>query len=351
MYAKTRSPRISQRRGAFTLVELMIVIVIIAILMSFLLVGVNGALKSARRVTCTVEISNLDNAVNEFQREYGVAPPSFIILYETGEGTGGMPPDPSWGVDTSTPFAVASGNVDQYRRLSRSAIRSIWPQYNFVQDVDINGDGDTTDVFILNGAECLAFFLGGVDDRGATTTNDHGVNWQPTGFAANPQTPFAPSTVVSNRRGPFMENLDGNRFVDSDGDGFPEYLDALPDQTQPLQYFSSYDGTGYRPRGIDGVAGNSDDESSVATFVSHYIKANGAGSGADPAPTSPSTSWNPKSFQIISAGFDFEFGSGGIYQEDGSFPSAGSETYASSVVRDTAHESDNITNFKGGELN
>ena len=72
--------------------------------------------------------------------------------------------------------------------------------------------------------------------------------------------------------------------------------------------------------------------------------------GWDPTPTSPSTSWNPNSFQIISAGFDFEFGSGGVYEDDGSFPSSGSEIYAAGV-RDTIFESDNIANFKGGELN
>ncbi|MCA8993562.1 MAG: prepilin-type N-terminal cleavage/methylation domain-containing protein [Planctomycetaceae bacterium] len=348
MYAKTRSPRISHRRGAFTLVELMIVITIITILISFLVVGVFNATRTARRTACTVEISNLEKAIADFQMEYGSTPPSFVILYEAGEGSGATE---NWGSDPT--------NGEQYRIISRAAIRRIWPRYDFTQNIDLNGNGTTTDYFILNGAECLVFFLGGVDDRVATTTNNYNVNWQPTGFAANPQSPFAPSSyggsqpagtpaAVTNRRGPYYETFIGDRFIDTDGDGFPEYLDALPDQTQPLQYFSSYEGTGYRPRGLDQTAGTFDDESSVATFVSHYITANSAASGADPVPTSPSASWYPSKFQIISAGFDFEFGSGGVF--DGSFPAAGSETYAAGV-RDTTYEKDNITNFWGRELN
>ncbi|MEZ5940846.1 MAG: hypothetical protein R3C18_05615 [Planctomycetaceae bacterium] len=351
MYAKTRSRRISHQRAAFSLIELVIVITIVIVLMGFLLVGVNGARRRARVVQCSVEISNLDKAIADFKSLYGVEPPSFVILYEQGEGSSAAQ---HWGDDPT--------NGNQYRLISRAAVRSIWPRFNFAQNNDINMDGDADDVLILNGAECLAFFLGGTDDPAAA-------GWQATGFAANPQSPFAPVSydyvpamsqpagtpaAVTNRRGPFFEGFDSSRFVDLDPtaqggpDGMPEYLDSIPDQQLPLQYFSSYGGTGYRPRGLDKSAGNFDDESSVPGFVSHYIVANNAGSGADPTPTSASTSYNQSSHQIISPGFDFEFGSGGVYNGS-NLPSTPESYFAG--PREVVAERDNITNFKGGTLN
>ena len=50
----------SGRRAAFSLIELMVVIVIIAILMSLILVGVRGAMGTVRNATVTVEFKNLE---------------------------------------------------------------------------------------------------------------------------------------------------------------------------------------------------------------------------------------------------------------------------------------------------
>jgi hypothetical protein len=53
---------------------------------------------------------------------------------------------------------------------------------------------------------------------------------------------------------------------------------------------------------------------------------------------SGTTGWNPKSFQIISAGRDNEYGSGGLYDPK----------TASSQITDKGR--DNITNFSSGLL-
>ncbi|MCA9089942.1 MAG: prepilin-type N-terminal cleavage/methylation domain-containing protein [Planctomycetaceae bacterium] len=321
----------STRRG-FSLIELMVVIVIIGILMGMLFVGINSAMSAARVASVNAEIQNLGKAISDFKLQYGVEPPSFIVLYEDAS---------YWNDPTPSEPAAITDDAERIRlrNVSKATIRSIWPNYNFTASAYINNDTDSSDTFILNGAECLVFFLGGTADPNVAT------QWLPTGFSADSTRPFTPG---GNRVGPFAEMLPA-RFVDTDSDGMPEYVDGLPSQTTPLQYFSSYDGTGYRARGLDDSYGTADDETIPDGLVSEYMQANGAASGADPKATSPNASLKPQSFQIISPGADNEFGLGGVYNDDWQNQTAAQKTYFSGT-RDLTTERDNITNFKGGKL-
>jgi len=296
----------SALRAAFSLIELVVVILIIAILASLILNGVMAARTRAVEASVTAEIKNLEKSISDFQMKFGIEPPSSITLYETGTG---------WAA--STPTVVRS----------RGLIRQIWPQFNFALNRDINGDGDTLDSISLQGAECLVFFLGGVNstnvvDKTGTlmpgaSIGDTITQWVPLGFSVNPLDPFARG---GSRLGPYYE-FDSDRLYNIDSlaapnpEGAPEYLDSLPSQTKPLIYASSYQGRGYVVGDLVTGAG--------CTFVNVYSK-----TGGQP--------YNPKSFQIISAGMDNDYGTGGVY--DDTLP----------ATRST--ERDNLTNFKGGRL-
>ncbi len=312
----TRSTNSSHRRNAFTLIELLIVIAIIGILIGFLVPAVSGALKRARVVSVKAEISQLETAIGKFRSVYNMDPPSSIKLYEAASDWAGDPD-------------------------SRALIRQLWPQFNFGMDRYINSDTDQTDVINLSVGECLVFFLGGIN-----VTNTPGVAniGGCTGFSKNPADPFARG---GNREAPLFEFLPA-RFTDlaeipafPNGDGFPEYRDPLPTQTMPYLYYSSYDGQGYRD--------------TVAPFEFDTTASGSAGLSAayrqGAAATDPR--WKVNSFQIISPGYDRQYGYGGTYVGSGSdrlplCAAIGSTPAPTQKQRD--YEADNITNFSAGEL-
>ncbi|WP_417394780.1 type II secretion system protein [Gimesia chilikensis] len=286
-----KAPSASQHnRSAFTLIELMIVIVIILILIGLLIPAVGAVRLRAQQSQVRSEIANLDTALTSFKTDFGIYPPSYIKLYESGSAT--------WDAH------------------SRGLVRKMWPQFNFALDKDINNDGDVNDVFTLNAGECLVFFLGGVWDVTGKTPN---------GFSKNPANPFAIATGGTNRRGPYFE-FDNSRFTDIDSDTAAEYKDAFPGQQIPYMYFSSYDGRGYRSSELPSIPALG----IAMTNVYHQ---------GDPIPSaSLGPAYKSKSYQIISAGADGQLGTGGNYDPDKNFP-------AGRTV-----ETDNITNFSNGSL-
>jgi len=325
--------RKQQPRPGFTLVELLVVIVIIGILVALLIPAVTNAIKRAREAQVVAEISGIDSALVQFQSRYGVNVPSFLVLYEQGDGTGS---DPSWEADSAS--ALPSPQ-DNYRRTSRAFLRQVWPDFDFSYAasstpgaIDLNGDGDNTDAIILNGTECVVFFLGGVFRRGVTAgalEDDVQI-----GFAANPQFPFD-QVSTNNRVGPFV-TFDNARYTDVDNDEVPEYRDQLPGQLRPYIFCTSYDGRGYQPFGLNGTSNDGDDEilqSGGNVLIGDLYRQD----DGNPAPTSLGPYLNANSYQLISpGGDDYEFGVGGEYN-------------GQKAVQTNSR--DNITNFKGGRLN
>ena len=333
-HASWPSKRQEFRRGGFSLVELIVVILIIAILIALLLPAIQGVRQSAIEGSVVTDIGSLEKAIAEFKLKYGIEPPSSIVLYEDPSG---------W----STPGALTQN--------SRATLRRIWPRYNFAPApppmgntgvlVDINGDGDTTDVLTLNGAECLAFFLGGLFD--STTTSTGVTEYVPIGFSANPQVPF--SRATGRRDAPLLGDFPSSRLRDGNGNGMPEIYDPIVNQQLPYQYFSSYDGRGYQPAGYDGSFGTVDDE---ILGTGYPTSSSGAAYPMQTVYMATATNpQKPRSYQIISPGVDGVFGVAppssvptgwGIWnQEDGVVRVTGA---------DRSQEEDNITNFSGGRL-
>jgi general secretion pathway protein G len=216
--------------------------------------------------------------------------------------------------------------------------------------LDINGNMVEGDVLFLNGAECLVFFLGGTMESSRVDV---------AGFAANPRAPFI---AADNRVGPFHE-FKNSLFVDLDQDGMPEYLDTLSGQTRPFIYLSSYEGAGYKPYGIDGMPGTADDDIAGLTRL-YYSSPPFAASepipdgstidnDGDGTPDPKAVPINNNSFQLISAGYDFEYGIGGYYDGDSiKLQVQGAPSTAPRPENpNRSFERDNITNFKAGILN
>ena len=268
---------IKRNRAGFTILELLIVIVIISALAGLVLVGVFPAIQRARAMEVKAEITRLETAITAFKNEYGVEPWSSFCLAES----------------------AAAWTAGQQ---SKTRLRRIWPDYNFGGFGDLNGDGDTNDCIWLTSSECLVFLLGGVAS-GKTLT----------GFSKNPQNPF--SLSGENRTTSFYE-FDVARLVDTDGDGFWEYLDTLDGQNTPLLYASSNNGQGYED---------------LAGAPVYYLQSDGT------------TPWKNNSHQLISPGADGDFGFDPQRNPDMSPP-----VYTGSTSAMVAAQRDNVTNFITG---
>ena len=346
---KTDEARRRLDRG-FTLIELMVVIVIISILVGLILPAISRARVSANEARVMVEINQLSSAIGVFKAKYGVEPPSSMIIYLTAAG---------W---NSNPQA-------------KGIIRSIWPQFDFTMGANSGGtfgpgtaypaywqqvqavQGGKQQIAIHSG-ECLLFFLGGVMNAPGQA---------PVGFAKHPQYPFAPSmttsgiTVVANREGPFYEFSNIGQFTDIDKNGINEWKDVLSGQTNPYLYFSSYEGQGYRlaelPQSasvyaIFDLSGNQVAQSPHDFYrVSATVVASPATPPAAPSRSQLLPAQKPQTFQIISPGYDGEYGSGGVFNKD--ILNSGLTGYdaAGNILNPDTRQFDNLTNFNGGRLN
>jgi prepilin-type N-terminal cleavage/methylation domain-containing protein len=323
-------------RLGFTLLELLIAISIIAILAGLILTVASSAMIKAHNAQVSADILSLSAGISAFKQQFSVEPPSRITLYEQGT--------------ISAPSGASSWNSDPR---SMGLIRQIWPQFDFTINRDINGDGNMTENISLSGAECLVFFLGGVPSliishspaqTGDTPGNQGG---SPMGFSQNPSDPF--SRVGTTNRLTFT-TFDLNRLIvyGTQTNRMNTYIDQLAPkptftpaslpaaQPYPYLYLSSYGGQGYD-------VANELATPPGGTFVDVYRQGpNGS------TTTSPSTPWNPNSYQIISPGGDQVspppvggYGIGGEYE-------AGDPKGL--LVGSRGAERDNITNFSSGTL-
>jgi prepilin-type N-terminal cleavage/methylation domain-containing protein len=305
---RLRAPRLSAfrfplstSRRAFTIIELLVVVIVIAILMALILPAIGNARIRAQEAKVIVEIRQLESAITAFKVKYGIEPPSRISIYRT---------QPEW----DAPTAAAD----------KAIIKRIWPQFDFTMP---GGAGTAypstwTKTQNINCGECMMFFLGGIYENGV-----------PTGFAKNPATPFAPRSVAASREGPFME-FDAGRITDTENstvnnNNMPEYLDSLPDRAgKPFLYFSSYEGRGYKVS-----------ELPSGSSMQDVYRVNNATATPGPA-TQGFPAQKAQTFQIISPGFDNDYGKGGVFNSN----------LGNAGLSDRG-DFDNLTNFHGGRLN
>ncbi len=323
-------------RKAFTLIEMLMAIAIIAILAGLLLTAIQGAMQTARINEVVAEIKTLEKASLDFKQKYGVDMPSSLVLHERWNASGS---GNSW------------NDTDTTTTRSKSFIRRIWPNFDFTYSkeptpgtADINGDGDTNDTLILEGMEVYVFLVGGVcatqdaagnvivASDGTTSSTGTPAKWSPLGFSNNPERPFMRGGT--NRTPPLIE-LDTTRLVNVKdvSQGMPEYVDTLPGQQTPYAFASSAPGAG-----VPSAATKPFRTGDLDTGVGNPLPDVYRNSAGEP--------YKKQSFQIISPGFDNNF------TGPGTAPSIGMVRWekGTSLPDARAFERDNITNFAGGAL-
>jgi len=306
------APRRFGGRG-FTMIELMVAIVIIAILIALLAPAIGGVQQRVRHAAVQSELNRIATGIVSFKTKYGSEPPSSVTLRETGGANG--------------------ANWDSR---SRAVIRQLWPQFNFAGNRDLNGDGDMTDTIGLETGESLVFFLGGLPVENPAGSKKFSL----TPFSRNPQDPFSRAANANREKSAY--DFESGRLVDLDSDGFPEFLDAYPGQTNPILYFSSYDGNGYRLADFPGNQATVNKTIPVGPYRQGKL---------DNSPE-----FNKGTFQLISPGLDHEYGPGGPYEAGSDIPlppwdRVAPEPFPVNILAaDRRTERDNITNFGNGVL-
>lgn len=295
------------RRAAFTLVELLVVIAIIGVLMSLLLAAVTKVSGRAEEIKTRTDITQLGIGIQSFQTKYSITdpPPSRILLRKrlSDYRPTGMPQD----IEAD----------------SKAFILKLWPRISATTQIDWDGTTSPTGPWLLEGQECLVFFLGGIPTNAAGQRHC-------SGFSSNPADPSShiKNPAEGNATNKFFDFVDA-RLKERHDYNQPTSMGSWPFWAYadgygkiPYGYFSSYKGAnGYNRYGTNNQRGVSD-----CSLLP-------AGRWFNGDPHAPCNVWpyatigsggphyhNPNTYQIISAGRDKLFGSGSINPDtDGPF--------------------------------
>lgn len=178
------------KRSAFTLIELMIVILIIAVLVSLLASGIAKIMDKIPEVRTRTEITALAEGLQGFMNDYQLDQPPPSVLY----------------LNEAAPLSTASGPFLQ-KVFGKNLGSTDW-----------NGDGAIAPANItwtLEGEQCLVFYLGGIPNTAvvnAALASGNPAITQCMGFSSNNMKPSYGSMVgetMGRRKGPYYQFVSG----------------------------------------------------------------------------------------------------------------------------------------------
>lgn len=325
----------NRRRRGFTLVELLMVMMIIAILAALLMSGVQSAWVSVGRARVLSELSQLETALNSYKSDKGEFPPSLA--------------GPQFG-------ALATVNVTTRSNQLMSHLSRAFPRFinraNFINtatsaEFPVRNLGGTPsaptyatknlNLKNLDPAESYLFFLNGLPIlQNNVPQGFDGFNADPVNPLVPPPNPTSSSQTGRTRTRPLFD-VDPKRLVDKDGDGFPEYLPA-DKSAAPIVYFVSgqYASSATLPETFPAI---STDQTGQGSYAANWGYA-APYANRKPTAVADADAWkNPQGIQLIAAGTDGKYGP--------ATPPTAFRLIPSSLSKE---EGDNLTNFHSSNL-
>ena len=317
-------------RRAFTLVEMLVVIVIIGILVALTAAGLAPARRAARNGVINAEIKDLDMTIQNYKIEFGELPPTFVDINMVLE----RPSDPLGpALQSDARGAVIRHLRKAFPRYVPGQIRgrtgAFPPNPNPNPDTlpdNLDGTGDAYDGFandvyyaynraidprLFDPASALVFWLGGLPEQVPAADGQ----WIPAGFHSDPQMPLKRGTP---RKEPLFK-FKAKRIVlqethysipwDNTSPPTSRYLRYYPDKVEaPYAYFKA------RRRGANWQYGAELDARPNPLYVPYAYFHSVVGGDLDNIcvayrdPQSPPFWRNYETYQIIAAGLDGQFG-------------------------------------------
>ena len=244
------------RRSAFTLVELLVVIVIIGILVALLIPTIGAAMSAAKVGRMGVELGQITSSLEAYKTEMGAYPPDFAN-------------------------ADAALDIKQMTNHMARKFRNRQPQ-----------DQSQFDVTGLDPAEALVFWLYGFSkDAKFPLARREALD------------PTAAVRIPLKGTNPFFD-FDQSRLMDKDGDGYPEYYPQ--DSEMPYVYVRNDN------YGVETAPGSGMFAANLIPVLNGNVSIRAY--AAQIVGTAVQRFAEPEKFQIICAGLDGEFGAGAISQ-------------------------------------
>ena len=211
-----------QRRTGFTLVELMVAVVIVAMLAGLTVIGTRVAMKKTKETTVKLQLEQLSMALEKYKNDFGEYPPDF-----------------------------AGHDDDKWEPVMRH-VKKRWPRCTY--EISQAGyEAFCTDAYNQSGwnvgnfnpASALIFWLGGLPANPNPSTASEA---KPSGFYISPSDPLGVSGTTAQREEPRytfaegtirdLDDILANNTKNDIGIDDPAYVPGKTDN-KPIAYFNA----------------------------------------------------------------------------------------------------------------